>query len=181
MTCASTRARYNALPWPTWSLALAPDSTLFLPLTHRSQSVYETVPGNDGDERNTNLTLPPNYNSLATFPRWRPPTPGVFGHPTRGQESDTTENSQDHEEEERKEGRESGVVSRTRHALNSVLGRIHQALDDSDSETESTMTPILRSVDRIEATGREDSKEERERQGHVVDIEMGTGGPRHNV
>jgi hypothetical protein len=179
VTCV--RARYNALPWPAWSIALAPDSTLFLPLTHRSRSIYDTVPGDDGDERNANPpvpipVLPPNYNSLATSPRWRPPTPGALGPLVRGQEGDLSENSQGHEEEEegKEEGPESGeFVRRTRHAFDSLFVRLHQVLDESDSDAESTMTPMLRSVDRPEAIVREERKEEVVASSPSRDIEMG--------
>jgi hypothetical protein len=37
------RAIYNSLPWPSWNVALAPDFSVFLPLTSRSVSVYQNA------------------------------------------------------------------------------------------------------------------------------------------
>jgi hypothetical protein len=34
------RALFNNLPWPSWAVALAPDYTLFMPVTARSSSLY---------------------------------------------------------------------------------------------------------------------------------------------
>lgn len=33
-------ALHNSLPWPTWTMALAPDYSLFLPVTHRAMNIY---------------------------------------------------------------------------------------------------------------------------------------------
>lgn len=35
------RAFYNVLPWPTWGAALAPDYTLFMPVSRRSVNIYD--------------------------------------------------------------------------------------------------------------------------------------------
>lgn len=55
------RAIYNSLPWPSWNVALAPDFSVFLPLTTRSVSVYANeVPAvrqtgtDEADNRSTN-------------------------------------------------------------------------------------------------------------------------------
>ena len=37
------RALRNSLPWPTWAVALAPDYTLFMPVTVRVASLYQHV------------------------------------------------------------------------------------------------------------------------------------------
>jgi hypothetical protein len=39
------RALHNSLPWPTWPVALAPDYSLFLPLTHRAMDIYGSPSG----------------------------------------------------------------------------------------------------------------------------------------
>ena len=53
MLFLSIRAMHNSLPWPTWPVALAPDYTLFLPVTHRAMNIYGdpsgTAPAAEGD------------------------------------------------------------------------------------------------------------------------------------
>lgn len=39
------RALTNSLPWPSWPVALAPDYTLFLPVSHRSTNIYGSPTG----------------------------------------------------------------------------------------------------------------------------------------
>lgn len=51
------RQLYNSLPWPTWNISLAPDYTVFLPLSHRSVPVYQMTPPDFG---HTNINAPPN-------------------------------------------------------------------------------------------------------------------------
>jgi hypothetical protein len=42
------RMIHNSVPWPTWSLALAPDFTLFLPVTEEAMDIYTgPVPNRD--------------------------------------------------------------------------------------------------------------------------------------
>ena len=50
------RQFYNALPWPTWNISLAPDYTVFLPLSHRSVPVYQMTPPDVGHTTNNNDT-----------------------------------------------------------------------------------------------------------------------------
>ena len=38
------RAIFNTVPWPAWSIALGPDFTLFMPVSHRTASVYNAAP-----------------------------------------------------------------------------------------------------------------------------------------
>lgn len=72
------RALYNTLPWPSWAVALAPDYTLFMPVTTRSRSIYDTLPTTATvlrpDENPSPLISP---GSLSPFmsPRPLPPTP----------------------------------------------------------------------------------------------------------
>jgi len=59
------RMIYNQIPWPSWTVALAPDYTLFLPLTQRTSSVYQqAVPGINGENENQNAPVepPPTVN-----------------------------------------------------------------------------------------------------------------------
>ena len=42
------RVLYNRLPWPAWSVALAPDYTIFMPVNHRARSVYDDRSDADG-------------------------------------------------------------------------------------------------------------------------------------
>lgn len=50
------RAMYNSLPWPSWTVALAPDYTLFMPVTARSSSLYAHA-------------VPPVHNDAAAPPQ----------------------------------------------------------------------------------------------------------------
>jgi hypothetical protein len=54
------RMIYNQIPWPSWTVALAPDYTLFLPLSQRTSSVYQqAVPGINGENEIQNAPPPP--------------------------------------------------------------------------------------------------------------------------
>lgn len=53
------RMLYGSLPWPVWRADLAPDYTLFMPVTQRSTSVYsDTVPARPNDPAATATTGP---------------------------------------------------------------------------------------------------------------------------
>ena len=47
---------YNSVAWPTWSMALAPDFTLFMPVTDEARDVYQgpvpPVPNRDEEQGN---------------------------------------------------------------------------------------------------------------------------------
>lgn len=46
------RALHNSLPWPTWAVALAPDYSLFLPVTHRAMDIYGAPSGMPTNQHN---------------------------------------------------------------------------------------------------------------------------------
>lgn len=54
------RALHNSLPWPTWQVSLAPEYSLFLPVTHRSINIYGDLSGSppaeneSGNDRGVN-------------------------------------------------------------------------------------------------------------------------------
>eukprot|EP00981_Chlorochromonas_danica_P006092 scaffold1287_cov253-Ochromonas_danica.AAC.5 len=50
ITLEQPRMLYNSLPWPMWRGDLAPDYTLFMPVTNTSRGVYQnTIPRRPGD------------------------------------------------------------------------------------------------------------------------------------
>eukprot|EP01038_Epipyxis_sp_PR26KG_P009964 gene9964-13401_t len=63
------RMLYNTLPWPTWRVELAPEFTLFLPLTNRSFNVYQHAvpnlhpPQNDSNNNNNGNNVVADENT----------------------------------------------------------------------------------------------------------------------
>lgn len=53
----SHRAVYNSVPWPTWNILLAPDVTVFMPVSHQSLGVYDNDNGQQQEIHN-NLPAP---------------------------------------------------------------------------------------------------------------------------
>jgi TATA-binding protein-associated factor Taf7 len=112
------------------------------------------------------------------------PTSMGEGHQSENSEAETEE---DEEDEERKDQVE--FVSRTRHAFDSFFGRLQEAMDESDSEADTTMTPMLRSVNHPQAIVHEERNEGRAQEGgphhdphpSSRDIEMGPRDHSHNV
>ena len=51
------RQLYNSLPWLSWTVALAPDYTIFMPVTQRSLSVYSMGP-TPVDQNNNGQDIP---------------------------------------------------------------------------------------------------------------------------
>lgn len=60
---------FNRLPWPSWSVALAPDYTIFMPVNFRTRSVYEQEINEAGEQEQG---LPPLLTLSAALPRPRP-------------------------------------------------------------------------------------------------------------
>jgi hypothetical protein len=53
------RMIYNQLPWPSWTVALAPDYSLFLPLSLRTSSIYQqAVPAINAENENQQAQTP---------------------------------------------------------------------------------------------------------------------------
>jgi hypothetical protein len=72
---------YNSLPWPTWRADLAPDYTLFMPVTSRSSTIYQNQipsirPGeaSGGGGGNEAAAAPTSPNQ--PVPQPAPPTAG---------------------------------------------------------------------------------------------------------
>lgn len=169
------RESYNALPWPSWVVSLAPDFTLFMPLTQRARSVYDTLPGMNDEENLQIPIIPPNYNTLATFPRRRrPPTPvdidqsehERFLSPLLLSDDSQHENNWDEkidiEEEEKNDGRT--IFHRYGFDTTSVFNRLQEVLDESDSDENSR---IQRSEGNTQVHRNEENSLDR-------DLEMGS-------
>ena len=62
------RMIYNQLPWPSWTVALAPDYSLFLPLSLRTSSIYQqAVPAINAENENQQAQTPANtFNDYIT-------------------------------------------------------------------------------------------------------------------
>eukprot|EP01035_Chromulina_nebulosa_P018789 gene18789-24556_t len=59
------RVLHNRVPWPMWSIAIAPDFTLFWPLDHQSMTIYGTAADNTSQanpvsDNSNSSTNPPN-------------------------------------------------------------------------------------------------------------------------
>ena len=113
------RALYNSLPFPVWNGDLAPEYTLMMPLTHRSQSAYQT-------------TIP-NLTGNAAGPAPGPAAPGVTNSPLhdatgegtdpgRQGEANTTADSNSTAAEDNTAGIELGRVQRS--VLGNMLGSV---------------------------------------------------------
>jgi hypothetical protein len=66
------RMIHNQLPWPSWTVALAPDYSLFLPLSQRTSSIYQqAVPSINPENENQPAPAPAHtlndyFNSAAS-------------------------------------------------------------------------------------------------------------------
>jgi hypothetical protein len=76
------RMLFNRLPWPSWSVALAPDFTIFMPVNHRTRSVYDDTEDHAGE----GAAVPPLLNLAAALGR-----PGRGGPPAPAQEAQEEE------------------------------------------------------------------------------------------
>lgn len=114
------RMIHNSVPWPTWSLALAPDFTLFLPVTEEATDIY-TGPVPNRDVELGQLIPEPAAGGDAN--------PGVSG---TGRE--TVSGDARHEDEE--EGVETGM-NRSSIALSSLTGSRFQYTRVPEAKTDA--------------------------------------------
>jgi hypothetical protein len=107
------RMIHNSVPWPTWSLALAPDFTLFLPVTEEATDIY-TGPVPNIRDLELGQLIPEQQTGAA-----------AAGTTTTGGDSDVdgtgNRNGNTVEEEEEEEAARGGV-SRSGIALTSLTG-----------------------------------------------------------
>lgn len=165
---------------------MAPDYTIFLPLTHRARSIYDTLPGNNDEENLQIPIIPPNYNTLATFPRRRrPPTPiddldqsehARFLSPLLHSDDSQHDHNWDEKTDLEEERKDDESTTLHRFGLNTIVNRLQQVLDESDSDEN---TQMIRSSEGNPLQSRPD-RSERQRPPDR-DIEMGVPSPNHHM
>eukprot|EP00602_Paraphysomonas_sp_CaronLab_P005156 CAMPEP_0185035770 /NCGR_PEP_ID=MMETSP1103-20130426/27735_1 /TAXON_ID=36769 /ORGANISM="Paraphysomonas bandaiensis, Strain Caron Lab Isolate" /LENGTH=540 /DNA_ID=CAMNT_0027573017 /DNA_START=206 /DNA_END=1826 /DNA_ORIENTATION=- len=137
------RALYNTVPWPTWTVALAPDFTIFMPVTHRSRSIYD-----DGDEDN-NGRLPTPVVPIIFAPflsRYQTRLDRQQHGPNGSGDSESGSSRDGQDDEDESEEEKVELISNPR--LSSIANRILQRAQGRQSYTlipgesyQSTRTP----------------------------------------